>query len=239
MVSRRCEPLSPAAQLFHAPSLNCYVIAHPRFTSTVKKGRKSRWIPTTVNLDNHVIVPEIDSNIEFPDRFVEDYTSNITKIPLDLSKPLWELHLLNIKTSDAEAVAIFRIHHSMGDGASLMSLLLASTRKTSDPDALPTLPAKKRVESHYGLNSVSNHTIISLFKWFFLAIWWGLVLVWHTVADLMLFVLSIFFFKDTWTPLKGAPGVELNTKRFVHRIVSLEDIKLVKNEMHMQTCIEN
>ncbi|OIW18965.1 hypothetical protein TanjilG_09159 [Lupinus angustifolius] len=256
MVSEGDEALSPAAKLFHAPSFNCYVMAimgcstsinpqvikdglcqtllkHPRFTSKlVKKGRKSRWITTTVNIENHVIVTEIDSKIDLPDRFVEDYISNITKTPLDLSKPLWELHLLNIKTSDAEAVAVFRIHHSMGDGASLMSLLLASTRKISDPHALPTVPSKKRVKlDNHSL--IPDHAIISRFWSLLLAIWWGLVLIWHTLVDLVLFVLSIFFIKDTWTPLKGAPGVELNTKRFVHRIVSMEDIKLVKDEMKM------
>ncbi|XP_029130002.1 O-acyltransferase WSD1 isoform X2 [Cajanus cajan] len=186
MASREGEPLSPTAKLFHEPSLNCYVIAimgcktsinpqvireglyqtllkQPRFTSKlVKKGRKTKWIPTTVDLDNHMIVPEIDSNIEQPDRFVEDYISNLTKSPLDLSKPLWEVHLLNIKTSDAESVGIFRIHHSMGDGASLISLLLAATRKASDPDALPTVPNQKRPSHHRS----------SPF-WWLLAVWWG------------------------------------------------------------------
>ncbi|CAI5531537.1 unnamed protein product [Closterium sp. Naga37s-1] len=36
------------------------------------------------------------------------------------------------------------IHHSMGDGVSLMSLLLACTRRTDNPALLPTLPTAKR-----------------------------------------------------------------------------------------------
>ncbi|XP_027330572.1 O-acyltransferase WSD1-like isoform X1 [Abrus precatorius] len=246
MASREGEPLSPAAKLFHAPSLNCYVVAimgcktsinpqvikeglsqtllkHPRFTSKmVKKGRKTIWTPTTVDLDNHIIVPEIDLNAEYPDRFVEDYISNFTKTPLDLSKPLWELHLLNIKTSDAEAIGIFRIHHSIGDGASLISLLLAATRKTSDPDALPTVPTQNRASSHKRFCS---------FRWFFFAVWWGMILIWHTMVDMVLFTFTILFIKDTPTPIKGAPGVEFNSKRFIHRTVNLDDIKFVKNEM--------
>ncbi|TKY55964.1 O-acyltransferase WSD1 [Spatholobus suberectus] len=245
MASREVEPLSPTGKLFHAPSLNCYVIAimgcktsinpqvireglcqtllkHPRFISKlVKKGRKTRWIPTTIDLDNHIIVPKIDSNIEYLDRFVEDYISNFTKTPLDLSKPLWELHLLNIKTSDAEAIGIFRIHHSIGDGASLISLLLATTHKTSKPNALPTVLTQKRDISHHRSSPF----------WLLLAIWWGLLLIWHTLVDLVLFTLTIFFIKDTPTSLKGAPGVELNSKRFVYCTVSMDDIKLVKNEM--------
>ncbi|RDY11477.1 O-acyltransferase WSD1, partial [Mucuna pruriens] len=189
----------------------------------VMKGRKSQWIPTTVDLENHIIVPEIDSDIEYPDRFVEDYISNLTKTPLDLSKPLWEVHLLNIRTSDAEAVAIVRIHHSIGDGASLISLLLAATRKTSDPDALPTVPTQKRSDT-------SRHRSSPFCCWL-LAIWWGLLLILHTMLDMLLFTLTIFFIKDTPTPLKGAPGVQLNNKRFVYRTVSMDHIKIVKNEM--------
>ncbi|KAG6649967.1 wax ester synthase/diacylglycerol acyltransferase 5-like isoform X2 [Carya illinoinensis] len=247
------EPLSPAARFFHTPRFNLYIIAivgfktsfntdvikagleqtlvkHPRFSSKmVVEGNKycknKKWTQTKVNLEDHIIVPELDPNIDFPDRFVEDYVSNVTRTPLDLSKPLWELHLLNIKTSDAGAVGVFRIHHSMGDGASLISLLLACTRKTSDPVALPSVPVKKRARSTF--NSRDG------FWWFFLAIWLFLRLIWNTMVDVFLFVATTLFLKDMKTPIKGAPGVELNVKKFVHRTVSLDDIKLVKNAMNM------
>ncbi|KAK7384929.1 hypothetical protein VNO78_30632 [Psophocarpus tetragonolobus] len=239
MASREGEPLSPAGKLFHEPSLNCYVIAimgckttinpqvireglcqtllkHPRFTSKlVKEGSKTKWIPTKINLDDHIIVPEIeDPNFHSPERFVQDYISHFTKTPLDISKPLWELHLLNVKTPDAEAVSVFRIHHSVGDGASLISLLLASTRKASDSDALPTVPT---------LRGDSSQRRKSAF-------WW-LLLLWHTFIDLVMFAFTVFFVKDTNTPIKGAKEVALNNKRFVFRTVSMDDIKLVKNEM--------
>ena len=66
-----------------------------------------KWTRTTVKLENHVIVPNLDPDIKNPDQFVEDYVSNLTKNAMDMSQPLWELHLLNIKTSDAEAVGVF------------------------------------------------------------------------------------------------------------------------------------
>ncbi|KAG6707436.1 hypothetical protein I3842_06G031700 [Carya illinoinensis] len=247
------EPLSPAARFFHTPRFNVYIIAivgcktsfntdvvkagleqtlvkHPRFSSKMvvdcnKYCKNKKWTQTKVNLEDHIIVPELDPNIDFPDRFVEDYVSNVTRTPLDLSKPLWELHLLNIKTSDAEAVGVFRIHHSMGDGASLISVLLACTRKTSDPEALPSVPVKKRAGSTF--NSRGG------FWWYFLAIWLFLRLIWNTMVDVFLFVATTLFLKDMKTPIKGAPGVELNVKKFVHRTVSLDDIKLVKNAMNM------
>lgn len=65
---------------------------------------------------------------------------------MDKSKPLWEFHLLKMKTSHTESVAVARFHHSLGDGMSLMSLLLACTRKTCDLEAFPTfvVASKKR-----------------------------------------------------------------------------------------------
>jgi hypothetical protein len=184
---------------------------------------KKKWRRTTVNLEDHVIIPDLDPEVDFPDQFLEDYISNLTRNPMDLSKPLWELHLLCMKTSDAEAVGVFRIHHSMGDGASLVSLLLACTRKTSDPEAVPSVPVKKRAGS----------TNSGGFWWLFLAVWSGLRLIWNTLVDMLVFVATIVFLKDTKTPIKGSPGVELNTKKFVHRTVNLDDIKLVKNALNM------
>ncbi|KAF3970824.1 hypothetical protein CMV_005526 [Castanea mollissima] len=182
-----------------------------------------KWTPTTVKLENHVFVPNLDPNIDHPDQFVEDYVSNLTKTPMDLSKPLWEIHLLNVKTLDAEAVGVFRVHHSIGDGASLTSLLIASTRKTSDPEALPTVPIKKRA------GSTNSNTIF----WWLVSIWFVLRLIWNTSVDFMLFLATFLFLKDTQSPIKGAPSCDLITKRFAYRIVSLDDIKLVKNAMNM------
>lgn len=182
-----------------------------------------RWTKTIVNLEDHVMVPDLDPNIDFADQFVEDYISDLTTKPMDLSKPLWELHLLNNKTSDAEAVGVFRIHHSMGDGASLISLLLACTRKTLDPEALPSVPENIRAGS----------TNSGGIWWFLSAFWSVLRLIWNTLVDVLLFGVTIMFMKDTKTPIKGAPGVEHNIKKFVHRTISLDDIKLVKNALNM------
>ena len=72
-------------------------------------------------------------------------------IPLDRSRPLWDMHILNVKTSDAEAVGVIRSHHSLGDGTSLISLLLACTHKTSDPKDTVIPSLKRRETVSYGL----------------------------------------------------------------------------------------
>lgn len=248
-VSKDEVPLSTGSLIFHEPGINCCIIAimgykskldpavikeglkqtlikHPCFSSKLMMNSgKKKWIRTQVNVDNHVILPEVDTVTESPSQFIEDYVTYLTGIPIDLSKPLWELHLVNLKTPEAEAVGIFRIHHSIGDGMSLISLLLACCRKSSDPKALPTLPKQKQADSRYP----HPHGFFRLF----LAIWSVLRLILNTLVDLLLFVATVVFLKDTKTPLKGSSGVEQNAKKIVHRTVSLDDIKLVKDAMGM------
>ncbi|KAJ8751949.1 hypothetical protein K2173_000695 [Erythroxylum novogranatense] len=246
------EALSPAARLFHAPNFNCYIIAiigckthidpavikaglrqtlmkHPRFSSKVvvdDQGKRKRiyWKRTIVNLDDHVIVPNLDPNMDSPDQFVEDYNAHLTTMSMDISKPLWEIHILNVKTVDAEAVGVFKIHHSMGDGVSLMSLLLACTRKTNNPSTLPSVPVQKRVGSR---TSGSNG-----FWWIFKVIWTATIIIFNTLIDMIMFIATMLFLKDIKNPIKGASGVEQKPKRFVHRMISMDDIKLLKNAMN-------
>ncbi|XP_059637823.1 wax ester synthase/diacylglycerol acyltransferase 11-like [Cornus florida] len=231
------------ARLFHEPGSNVYIISmlgsttkiypdvvkanlehtllmHPRFSSLQvvdkENGGEMKWVPVKVNLDNHVIVPELNPNMGPPDKIVEDYISNLSKTTIPKSRPLWDLHLLNIKTSDAEALGVFRIHHSIGDGMSLMSLLLACCVKASNPQALPTIPVMK--------SSTSNNSR---------GFWSVIQLVWNTIVGVLMFVATALFLKDTKTPLKGSRGVENNPRRFIHRTVGLEDVKLIKNAMNI------
>ncbi|XP_020264096.1 O-acyltransferase WSD1-like [Asparagus officinalis] len=132
--------------------LEASIARHPRFSSVVVSddpgSKSSKWVPTKVIIDDHIIIPNINppqtTTATSADRLVEDYASSLTTTSLPHSQPLWDFHIINMRTSEAEAVAILRIHHSLGDGVSLMSLLLACTRKTSHPDSLPSLPGAKR-----------------------------------------------------------------------------------------------
>ncbi|KAL5542480.1 hypothetical protein UlMin_010190 [Ulmus minor] len=249
------EPVSPAGRLFLEPTFNLHVIAimgwktkiypdvvkanlpltllkHHRFSSLLNKtdGGTEKWVRTKVDLDKHIIIPDMDSNMNSSssgDKYLEDYIYNLTKTPMDKSRPLWDLHLLNIKTSEAESVGIFRIHHSLGDGTSLMSLLLACMRQTSNPEALPTLPtaAKKKNGGPTEIGFVGR-------MWRgFLGVWWVLQLLRNTFVDVLVFIATALFLKDTQTPIKGPPGSELKPRRIVFKIVSLDDMKLIKNAM--------
>ncbi|XP_058095926.1 wax ester synthase/diacylglycerol acyltransferase 11-like isoform X1 [Magnolia sinica] len=238
------QPLSPAARLFHQPHFNCHIIAiigcgkrfdvdvvkagleatllrHPRFSSIhvidEKKGEQ-KWVRTEVVLENHLVMPDLDPHMESPDQFVEDYVSDLTRTTLETTKPLWEIHLLNVKTAEADSTAVLRIHHSLGDGASLMSLVLACTRKTADPAAPPTIPDKRVA----GWKRSRSLPVLAM-------LWAVFRMVWHTIVDVLLFLATAACLTDTRTPLKGTKGVEHQPKRVVHRNLSLDDMKAVKN----------
>ncbi|PWA95516.1 O-acyltransferase, WSD1 domain-containing protein [Artemisia annua] len=236
------QPLSPMARLFHEPGSDVYIIGimgsktkicpqvfkdnlaltflkNRRFCSLQvmdKENGSMEWIPTHVNIDDHVIIAKLDPNMESSDKFIEDYISNLTISPMENTKPLWDLHILDVKTQETEGTCVFRFHHSLGDGISLMNLLLSCTRKVSDPEALPTLPG----------NNKRPATKVA-------SIWSGLGVLWNSLIALLMFVLTALFLKDTSTPMKGSIGVERKPRRFLIKSVSLADIKMVKEAMNV------
>nr|GMD22072.1 O-acyltransferase WSD1-like [Ipomoea batatas] len=213
------------------------LLRHPRFTSVLVEDEKDKgemkWVLTKVNLDDHIVIPKLEehnNNLrESADKFVEDYIHNLSKTTLPKSRPLWDLHLLNLKTSDAEAVGVLRIHHSLGDGASLISLLLACTRQTAHPHNLPTIPTKKRRPPAASSTSTSKMSAPPCF----VSLWCFLTLMWNSFVDVFMFVATALFFKDTNTPIKAMPASHFNPRRVVYRTVSLDDFKLIKNAMNM------
>uniref|UniRef100_A0A803KZN1 Diacylglycerol O-acyltransferase n=1 Tax=Chenopodium quinoa TaxID=63459 RepID=A0A803KZN1_CHEQI len=243
------ELLSPASVAFHKPDFNIHVMAifgvktpvdiellkakfptslckHPRFSSLVEgdpsKGEELKWVRTEINLDKHIIAPKINSeDIKSPDKYVEDYIYNLSKTTLDKSRPLWDIHVLNLKLSEeVEAITITRIHHSLGDGTSLISLLLALTRKTSDPEALPTIPAPKIKRDDDNRKGI-------FWRWI-LALWLILKLFWNTSMDVLMFVATTLFLKDN-SPFKTSPNGGNVSRRVVYKSFSLQDMKFVKN----------
>ncbi|ERN14120.1 hypothetical protein AMTRI_Chr01g134030 [Amborella trichopoda] len=245
METEEPQPLSPAARLFKQPLFNCSILCmlglgkkvtdieavmaglertmarHPRFSSIVKEDSsgKQQWVRTNVVMEDHIITQPFDEDQEANGAdLIDQYITKLSTTPLDMSKPLWELHILNLKTDEAEATAIFRIHHSLGDGISLMSLLMACTRKTSDPDSLPSVPQRKEkpLENRSGLLSILSR------------IWVIFLTIWYTLMDLLLFIPNTLFLKDTDTPIKGLPGVEKSPKKVVHLTLSLDDMKKMK-----------
>ncbi|CAI9101143.1 OLC1v1038402C1 [Oldenlandia corymbosa var. corymbosa] len=265
------QPLSPSARLFHEPDFNVHVTAimggdspicprlikdnlvlsiqkHPRFSSlhvTDAKTGEMKWVRTKVDIEKHVLLRDITpldlEQFGSPEKILEEYVYNLTKSSLDKSKPLWELHILNLESSEigrTGGFGIFRIHHSLGDGTSLMSLLLACTRQVDDPEKLPTIPGqdknkKKILESATTNRSTPGIKLFGMIWECVKRIWFLVELMWNTLVDVVMFGATTFFLKDTDTPIKALPGSEFRPRRIVFRVVSLDDMKLIKNVMKM------
>ena len=71
---------------------------------------------------------------------LREMISNLMVSPLDKSRPLWQVHL--IENYGDGSVVFFRIHHCIADGIALIHVLLSLTDKEADAPA----PEKPRVK---------------------------------------------------------------------------------------------
>ncbi|XP_008236479.1 PREDICTED: O-acyltransferase WSD1-like [Prunus mume] len=210
------NPIDIAAIKSH---LKTVLLSHPRFSSLMVRGPRGlkQWHSTShVDLDRHIIVvPDTittASNFDHEAAVNAYLTDFYTSSGLSADKPLWEFHLLM-----AHNCGVFRIHHALGDGASLMSLLSASFRGPEEEEKLPDLGSagkkRNRVNGEKG--------------------WWVLLIgfvgmVWFTLIFTVEFVLRLLWDCDRKTEISGGDGVELWPRRLATARFKLQDMKLVK-----------
>nr|CDM80267.1 unnamed protein product [Triticum aestivum] len=196
---------------------------------------KPRWVQTPVNLDDHIVVPRLDPEAvaSDPEKAVEDYVASLSLLPMDRRRPLWEFHFLDFPSSEAASTVVLRLHHSIGDGTSITTLLMAASRSTADPERVPAMPPPpKRTGAIYQRQprpTLSSGDYLALLAWF----WSYVVLAWHTLVDVTMIVATILFLSDPRTLFTRADGHQSRSrKRFVHRTLSFDDVKLIKTAMN-------
>ncbi|XP_044487737.1 wax ester synthase/diacylglycerol acyltransferase 11-like isoform X2 [Mangifera indica] len=228
------DPLTPAGRLFLHPEMNVIIhcvfgfknpidvaqakstirdslmVQHPRFSSLMVRDSRGfeHWRKTHIDIDRHVIVVSQDHNIVS----VNDYVAELSvSSPLSYDKPLWEIHVL-----EGHNCAVFRIHHALGDGISLMSMLLASCRLAADTEALPTVGvAGNRRDNSLGRNW---REIVGGF----------VKMIWFSLMFCIEFVLTSLWVCDRKTAISGGAGVELWPRKLATATFVLEDMKAVK-----------
>lgn len=173
-----------------------------------------------MDIDQHIIVinggtgARNDSDDEVT---VNEYVADLSvSTPLSTGKPLWELHLLM-----THKCAVFRIHHALGDGISLMSLLMACYRKIDDPESLPTMISKRNSDPKEG-------------KWWN-KVWRVLIMLWFTFGYTLEFVLRAICVRDRKTAISGGAGVELWPRKLVTARLLIQDMKIVKKAVENAT----
>ncbi|XP_028807846.1 O-acyltransferase WSD1-like [Neltuma alba] len=173
------EPVSPAGRYFNSSvicsycfgflesevpiddSPTMYLLQHvflpinPRFSCIMVKDEDGNmiWKRVEVRPEEHVkvpIFPESDSGLY--DQYFSDYVSRILTEKTPSNKPLWEFHVIKYPTSKACGTLIMKIHHSLGDGYSLMGALLSCLHRADDPSIPLSFPSRKPssepVQSH-------------------------------------------------------------------------------------------
>ncbi|KAI8532792.1 hypothetical protein RHMOL_Rhmol11G0242400 [Rhododendron molle] len=238
----RDEPLSPLGRLFLTPEMhqivhcimgcenpidvaaitseiaNSVMVRLPRFSSLLVRDSHGRehWRQTQVDVRRHVIVVEEPvSEAGDNEEAVNDYVADLTvSLPLSSDKPLWEVHLLR-----AHNCIIFRIHHALGDGISLMSMLQEWCRRADhEPDRRSSMGSMGTTYS----NSSSNREK----RW---------TQVWKVVVGMLMglgfivdFALRALWVKDKRTAVSGGAGVELWPRKLATAKFWLDDMKAVK-----------
>ncbi|CAJ1924305.1 unnamed protein product [Sphenostylis stenocarpa] len=200
---------------------NSTMLQHPRFTSLMVRDKRGveHWRPTQIDIDRHVRVIDEALGEEGNERAINNYLAelSIDSDGLSMEKPLWEIHLLM-----AHKCIIFRIHHALGDGISLMSMFLASCRKLNDPQALPTIAAASTT-SH--TSNPSSSSILFNF-------WNLLVTLWFCFVFSLDFILKCLWICDPKSTISGGAGVELWPRKIATATFSLQDMKTVKTAVN-------
>ncbi|GAB2267570.1 hypothetical protein Dimus_002550 [Dionaea muscipula] len=208
---------------------------HPRFSSllvTDKRGRE-HWRKTKINLDQHITIHRhfedpagaadaaAESEVE---GIVNDYLADFSvSRPLSRDKPLWEVHVM----SDLRCV-IWRLHHSLGDGISMMSLFLECCRRAADPNQIPEMGPAVVVRGKKKKKSSTENENEKRRNWRGKGVIGLLKLVWFTVIYVLEAIGRSLWVSDKNTVLTGGQGVELWPRKIATAKFNLEDMKAVK-----------
>lgn len=230
----RDEPVTPAGRLFLQPEMNQVIhaligvkypwdveavkseignslmVKHPRFSSLMVRDScgREKWRRTRVNVDDHFVIRREPLNDTVSDEdAVNEYLADLAvSSPLPADKPLWEIHLLL-----AHNCAVLRIHHSLGDGISIVSLFMSCCRKIGDPTQTPAIgggaPTRPRR------------------RWSFTRL---MLVLWYTLVYVLEFALRSLWLKDKPTAVSGGDGVELWPRKLATAKFTIDDMKTVK-----------
>ncbi|KAL3645458.1 hypothetical protein CASFOL_010638 [Castilleja foliolosa] len=247
------EPVSPTGQYFTSSVISIAVIAvletqhpiddsqttsllqnvflpiSPRFSSLMvqdKDGSK-RWKKVEVKVDEHVnfpIYPQGQST-EFYDKCLSDYLSKIAMEPFPHSRPLWEIHIFKYPTRAAAGNLIFKLHHALGDGYSLMGALLSCLQRADNPAVPLTFPS---------LNPNQNEARAGAKTSFHGGVCRYLSKVIGTVQDFGWSLLKSSVVEDDKTPIRsGDDGVEFRPITVSTVSFSIDRVKQVKSNLNV------
>lgn len=183
------------------------------------KGVK-QWKRVDVNLPEHVNIPSFPEGLSLKeyDECFDKYLTEIAMKSLAKDRPLWEVHIIKYPTSKAAGNLIFKLHHALGDGFSLMGALLSCMQQANNPSLPLTFPSLQ--PSSEG-NGKAVDEIGCLPK--------TLSTIYNTTSDFGWSVLKSSLIADDKTSIRsGDDGVEFHPVQISTVALSLDHIKQIK-----------
>ncbi|XP_058078247.1 wax ester synthase/diacylglycerol acyltransferase 5-like isoform X2 [Magnolia sinica] len=248
----RLLPASPTSEYIHSSILSLSIIGvfeleipiedskattllrdlflpiNPRFSSTLVNDDKGaqRWKRVDVRLEDHVKVPHFPTGLPPAtyDDYLQGYLSKIALDQLPENRPLWEIHIIKYPTSDAAGTVVFKLHHALGDGFSLMGALFSCLKRADDPSLPLTFPA---YSAKTAASLRSHWMAVASKKLFNIAAG-----CWYTTPDFVQSVLHSTVLEDDWTAIRsGTPQVELEPVTISTVTFCLDRIRQIKSKI--------
>ncbi|KAM1189545.1 hypothetical protein ACFX2J_025205 [Malus domestica] len=199
---------------------NVFLPINPRFSSImIEKNGKKQWKRVEVKLEDHVKTPIFPSNLsnESYDEYFDDYLSNVATKRFPQDKPLWEIHVIKYPTSNAAGNVVFKLHHALGDGYSLMGALLSCLQRADNPSLPLTFPSRK--PSKPKNENVMTKTFSSLL---------------NTISDIWWGISKSITGEDDRSPIKSSNNeLEFTPITVSTMTISLDHIKLIKSRLEV------
>lgn len=186
------------------------------YQQVVDENGEKQWKRVEVRLEDHVNVPIFPAGLspESYDNYLDEYISKIGMEAFAKSRPLWEIHIFKYPTTTAAGVLIFKLHHSLGDGFSLMGALLSCLQRADDPSLPLTFPSVRLLSNNTSLMKI----LPKIFS-----------VVFNTVSDFCWSVRKSTVLEDDKTPIRsGDDGVEFRPISMATMGFSLDHIKQIK-----------
>ncbi|CAI0449265.1 unnamed protein product [Linum tenue] len=217
------EPISlPSSRVVHLLDTRLLPV-HPRFSSIIVTGEDGvkRWEKVEVNVKDHIKTPVFPEgkSPEFYDRCFQDYFHKISGEKFPEGRPLWEFHLVKYPTLNAAGNVIFKIHHAIGDGYSLMAAMISCFTR-SDDHSLPLTFPKNRIRR----SSAAHGRAAFLSR--------GLTSAINTASDMWFSFSKTKFSEDDLSPIRsGDPAVGSRPVSVVTMTFPLDDVKEIKGRL--------
>ncbi|KAL3821462.1 hypothetical protein ACJIZ3_007367 [Penstemon smallii] len=243
------EPMSPSSEYLKSSALSLTILGvlelenpiddsltmplikdvflpiNPRFSSIMvtKKKNLKKWKKVEVNLKDHVNTPTFpsDMSIEYYDQCFAEYLSNLSTEQLPSHRPLWEIHIIKYPTTNAAANVIFKLHHSLGDGYSLMGALLSCLQRIDNPSIPLTFPTRQTTVLRQKTHDRAFRSVPTFFKGLF-----------NTAYDFGWGVFKSSMIEDDKSPIRsGEDGVEFRPIVTVTTSFSIDQIRQIKTRL--------